>query len=193
MLLRKIQFNPKIGIPTALLACAFASSGVYSGDVDTQAKSAAPFIFNNREIADLYIADRQDRRDKTAGILTGEQVWARDAQRKALALQLHKDGLLRTKDDLESAAMIFHHGTTADDYRLAFALATAAAAKSENPTEVSWLMAVSLDRWLVSMKRPQWYGSQYETDGKTLSPVDMGAVDAAERRRLRITVPEQGK
>lgn len=183
----------KKAIPVAFSICVFASSSVYSADIDTQVKSAAPIIFNNREIADLYIADQQDRRDIKAGIFTWEQVRARDSERRALALQLHKDGLLRTKDDLESAAMIFQHGESAADFRLAFALATAAVAKSENPTEASWLMAASLDRWLVTMNRPQWYGTQYTKDASgelTFSPIEIGAVSAEERRRLKITLPE---
>lgn len=184
----------KNSVQIAFFACTFASASAYSADIDTSVQSAAPVIFNNREIADLHIADQQDRRDRAAGILTWDQVGARDSQRRALALQLHKDGLLRTKDDLESAALIFQHGDSAADYRLAFALATAAVAKSENPTEASWLMAASLDRWMLAMNRPQWYGTQYGRDASekiTLSPIEIGAVSSEERRRLRITLPEQ--
>lgn len=178
------------------LVLAFASTSAYSADADTTAKASAPFIFNNREIAELLVADKLDRFEQRAGNMTWEQVWARDKERRAAALQLHKDGLLRTKDDLESAAMIFQHGLSSSDYRLAFALATAAAAKSDNPEEASWLMAATLDRWLISMKRPQWYGTQYTRDaaGKEIvSPIELDAVEDTERVRLRIPVRSTDK
>lgn len=150
-------------------------------------------IFNNREIADIFVFDQQDRKGFRSGSITMDQMRVRDSERRKIVLELHKGSLLRTADDLESAAMIFQHGESPSDYRLAFALATLAAAKSAVPTETTWMMAATWDRLMLSVNRPQWYGTQFRRDAsgkEVFQPIDVDAVDMAERRRLRIHLPE---
>lgn len=190
----------KISILAALLICNLAAHGTPAtrGTDPTEVNGVAVEkpILNNREIADIFITDQQDRKSFRAGNITLEEMRLKDSKRRKIALELHKGGLLKTADDLESAAMIFQHGETASDYRLAFSLATLAAAKSEVPTETTWMMAATWDRLMLSLNRPQWYGTQFKKDasGKdVLQPIDVSAVDMAERLRLRIYLPERLK
>lgn len=181
----------------SLLICGIQAIGApVTGAVECDATKrdvAEQSVFNNREIADLYIADQQDRQGLRAGRITLDQMRYQDLERRRMVLGLHKRGMLKTADDLESAAMIFQHGDSAADFRLAFALATLAAAKSADPTETTWMMAATWDRLMLSLDRPQWYGTQFKRDAsgkEVLEPIEVNAVNMAERQRLKIYLPE---
>ena len=77
------------------------------------------------------------------------------------------------------AAVILQGSRLAEDQLLAHVLAFHAVANGI--PESKQLAAVSYDRWLTSLARPQWYGSQVRTDGQyrtCLVEIDPAATDS---------------
>lgn len=149
---------------------------------------------NDPILAQVYVADQVDRQALHAGNLSREQMEARDRERRKLVMVLLQSGKIQTSDDYFAAAMVFQHGESPADYRMAHALSTLAARLSTAPTETTWLMAATWDRLMRSLGHPQWYGTQYSKDSKgnlVLQPIDLKAVPDTERRRLRIFLPDK--
>lgn len=86
-------------------------------------------------------------------------------------------GKIRTLDDFYRAAWFFHHGSDSRSYALAVALAAVS-----NHLGETWgknLYAVALDRFLLSVKNPQFFGTQIEMEkGKwVLAPYNKKTTD----------------
>ena len=93
------------------------------------------------------------------------EIRKQEDERHAATARLLATGGLHTGKDYEEAALIFQHGTTADDYLLAHTLALAALAKGD--ASAAWIAAATLDRYLQTIGKPQIYGTQYQVkDGK---------------------------
>lgn len=129
-----------------------------------------------------------DQADRTSGALQREPeaVIARDRQRRDAAIAKLRAGELRTAEDYFAAAMIFQH--SAQDIRLAYALATIASTLEPDNARYRWLIAAAWDRELMQRLQPQWYGTQYQSsdDGMFLFPVADGAVTDAERTAMGV-------
>lgn len=82
-----------------------------------------------------------------------------DADRREAVKSMIANNQLRTGLDYFNAAIIMQHGSTSDDYLLAHTLAVIGTSKG-NKTCL-WLSAATLDRYLISIKQPQIYGTQY--------------------------------
>lgn len=75
-------------------------------------------------------------------------------------LKMLEKGEIRTADDFYRAAWFFHHANAFRSYGLAVALAAASYHLSE-----PWgknFYAVALDRFLLSIGQPQYFGTQFE-------------------------------
>lgn len=145
-----------------------------------------PAESGNGEIAALFAADQADRTPGGAGI-DWTVVAPRDLARQARARALLQAGALRTAEDFYRAAFIFQHGTTADDYLMAHALAVAATARGH--PEAPWIAAASLDRYLQKIGQPQIYGTQYNTPNRqstTQEPYNRTLVPDALRQVLGV-------
>jgi len=99
----------------------------------------------------------------------------REARKEVLMML--KKGQIRTSDDFYRAAFLFHHGNNFRSYTLAVALA----AVSHHLGEI-WgknFYAVALDRFLLSIKQPQYFGTQFEKRyGKwRISPYNLKTTD----------------
>lgn len=148
------------------------------------ASQAAPLPDN----AELIAMNRAEQADRSAAI-DWAQVVQRDKERREQASAMLAAGTVRTARDYYNAAMLFHHGETADDYALAFALAAIARKLAPEHPAPKWLYAGAFDRYLVSRQMPQWYGTQSKThkDGRAeLDPVDPRAVNDDERVALGV-------
>jgi hypothetical protein len=134
----------------------------------------APATGDDPRLRGLYDADQADR----AGGDLVDGADERDAARRAEVLDLLAAGQARTAADAYHAAMVLQHGRGPDDYALARDLAAEAAASGE--PRARWLTAAATDRWLMSLGRPQRYGTQWvEAAGRTtLYPVDPTTTDA---------------
>ena len=125
----------------------------------------------NQELHALFMADQAERKDHPA-FDTPEywQLREHDEQRRQRTNELIAQGLLTTHDDYFHAALIFQHGTTLDEIWHAHELARRAAAMEATEatsTQMSnWLVAATLDRWLMYQGKAQKYGTQFVPDGK---------------------------
>lgn len=154
------------------------------------AATAAPV--SNAALAEIVAADQADRIAMRAG--TGpNDLMARDAQRREQVLALLRGGALRTDDDHHNAALVFQHGETADDARLAHALAITASRINPDNRGARWLAAASWDRLMMRLKRPQWYATQFvrRGDAWVLYEVDASVVSDEERLRVGARTIEQ--
>jgi hypothetical protein len=142
---------------------------------------------DNPALATLFQQDQADRQaDREGASIDWQAVTTRDAARRAQAKALLDQGAVRSAADYYHAAMVFQHGETLDDYRLANALATLAMAQASDDAHYRWLAGASWDRLLMRQLQPQWYGTQYKGDAKGmyLYPVAADAVSDAERKAM---------
>jgi hypothetical protein len=96
---------------------------------------------------------------KKLPVVSDSEMYMHDAARRAQVAKLLQDGKLKTAEDFYDAALIFQHGSTADDYLLAHVLAMDAMAKGD--TSARALAAVTLDRYLQRAGKKQIFGTQY--------------------------------
>jgi len=110
----------------------------------------------SKELAEMY---REDQADQARWAELGDdEASRRQAVRRDRALEITQAGLLEQPLDYYHAAMLFQHGSTADDYLLAHVLATVAAVEGEKSG--FFLSAAALDRFLTTRDEPQRFGSQ---------------------------------
>jgi hypothetical protein len=142
---------------------------------------------DNARLGEIFAADQAAR---DGGDVDWDVVAERDRAHRVEVLEMLRRGELRTAKDYFHAAMVFQHGATADDYRLAFGLAQLSATLDPDLAPAKWLTAASWDRILMSKKRPQWYGTQYHQPKPgarlALYEVDESAVTDEERTRLGV-------
>ncbi len=142
----------------------------------------------NAEMQGIIAADQKAR--QTAMTLTQEQ-WAviakQDAERREATRRLLAAGSLHAAQDFASAAFIFQHGDTPEDYLLAHTLALVAVAKGD--AGATWIAAATLDRYLNSIGKPQIYGTQFHNKGTkpfTQEPYNRALISNALRRQLGV-------
>jgi hypothetical protein len=120
------------------------------------------FVTDNPQMAAIAAADQADRKDSLH--TDWSKVEHADAERRLTAASLLSQGQLHTGHDFESAALVFQHGSTPDDYLLAHTLAMVAVSKGQNGAV--WISAATLDRYLQSVHQPQIFGTQLATPDK---------------------------
>ena len=115
-----------------------------------------------------------------------------DADRRAVVRKMIDAGQLHTAEDYRGAALVFQHGSKADDYLLAHSLAVIAAAKGDKVG--TWLAAATLDRYLQAKKQPQIYGTQFSfTDNTPASqePYNKTLITDELRKQLGVATLEE--
>jgi hypothetical protein len=141
----------------------------------------------NMQLYLLYQADQTDRANYRPG-----QDWGviahKDSLRQQKVARMIDNNELKVSDDYYHAAMIFHHGLDSTSYTIAMALANKAVELDSNNADALWLSAAAKDRYLWSIGKPQWYGTQnHLIKGKwTLDPIDTTAVTDADRQFHRV-------
>ena len=146
---------------------------------------AVAFAQNNAELAAMFAADQAARRGED---IDWSVVSAQDAKRRSAVMAILDAGAIQTELDYYNAAMIFQHGDSEADIRLAHSFATISAALG-NTSAANWLKAASWDRLLLRYEQPQWYGTQYVRDeaGRwVLYEVDPDAVTDEQRAELSV-------
>jgi hypothetical protein len=155
-----------------------------------QASMGAPV---EPDVGALCVADQADRDSKNPE-WNGRQVdWTkvrpRDAQRRLQMLGLLQTERLKTAADYACAGLIFQHGESAEEARLAFSMFTLAATIDPTTDNVRYLQAAAWDRLMMRLHRPQWYGTQFVRvpgGGWTLGDVDESAVTDADRAKFDV-------
>ena len=148
--------------------------------------SSLAFAQNNAELARMFAEDQAARRGPS---IDWEELGKQDEERRRAVMSLLEAGEIQTDQDFYNAAMIFQHGESADDIRLAHAFSTIASALGGSAS-AKWLVAASWDRLMVRFAQPQWYGTQYVRDDEgrwVLYEVDPNAV--TDEQRAEWTVP----
>ncbi len=132
---------------------------------------------DNGELAGLFEEDQKDR--LSAGGSAGEwaAITARDRKREAKVKELYRADKLRTGADYYHAAMVLQHAPTAEDYLLAHELCIVAVSKQD--ARGKWLAAATEDRFLMTIGRPQRFGTQYRTEGLD-GPMKLHKVDTTQ-------------
>jgi hypothetical protein len=143
----------------------------------------------NPDIVNLVAQDQWDRGDDFFGSqqappkdkIDWDKVNKRDEQRRDAVRKLLTEGTLQTGKDYRFAALIFQHSQDSAGYLLAHVLAVTAVGKGE--PKARWLAAATMDRYLMSLKQPQVFGTQFHQDSGawTMDPYDRGGFSDAIR------------
>lgn len=157
-----------------LLAASFFSS------------TAVPAHGQNPELVTIYQADQAARSDPAK--IDWERLVPEDRKRRERVLDILRAGSVKTAADYHHAAMVFQHGESLADIRLAHALSTISMSLAPDEKQYRWLTAASWDRIMTTQLQPQWYGTQFQSDekGMFLYPLEEGAVDDDERRDMQV-------
>ena len=95
---------------------------------------------------------------------------------------------LVTGKDFERAAMIFQHRFDSSDYRIAVELMEEAVERDKYISK--WLLAATTDRYLLSIGKPQIFGTQYERqNGEPWVQSDFDSLAVDDMERMRHGVP----
>jgi hypothetical protein len=153
------------------------------------ASKAPDAMTDNPRLAAMLEEDQADRSSWRQKKIDTDTILERDEKRRAEVRQMLATAQVRTAHDFYCAALIFHHGQTIDDYRLATSLAWVGMTIEPTNKDYAYMSASTWDRFMVAQGRPQWYGTKcrHETQqlGKDeLHPVDETAVTDADRARF---------
>lgn len=173
----KISIKPIIVMLSMLLNCQL----VFSAEV------IAPITYQ-RDNETLLQIQTLDRDETISTTISWDEHLRNGVKRRAETLQLLKENQFKTAYDYWRAAMIFQHGVTADDFRMAHSLAWIAFTLHPDE-ETRWLTAATWDRLLNSLGKPQWYGTQSipSQDGKFWLLVDIDEEAISDEERLKFT------
>lgn len=151
--------------------------------VGTPRGCAAPKAAN-AELLRLFREDQADRQ----GSPDWSAVNARDAARRDRVRQIVDSGGAQVSADYLYAAVVFQHGADTLDFQRSHSLALKAVELDPTNQEARWLAAASKDRELMTLGRPQRYGTQSRKEnGRSVRyPVDPTVTDA---ERLKWNVP----
>lgn len=141
----------------------------------------------NGRLKEIYDQDVADRSGDRKGLLD-----VKDRERKEEVQKLlREDGQLEAVD-FRRAALIFQHGEDPEDFKRANELSKKAIEQGDSTA--GWLYAATMDRWLISVGRPQKYGTQFRQNAKgeweLVMPIDPNVTD---EERLKYGVPPIAK
>jgi DNA polymerase III delta prime subunit len=156
--------------------------------------SASSQTSNNSALKELTQADQAAR--TSSGEKDWDKISQEDMQRRKAVLQMLKNSEVITSADYFNAALIFQHGDTLEDIRLAYSLATISYTLNNENKSAKWLSAAAWDRMMMYKDRPQWFGTQYrpdETGVTRLYKVDESVITDAERQEMNAPTLQEAK
>ena len=139
----------------------------------------------NPELRARVAADQAAR--QSSAPRNWDEINAQDAKRRERVREMLRANEIRTATDFEAAALIFQHGQSVAEFRVAHSFAVLARNLNPESKRAKWLFAATWDRMLLSMNKPQWYGTQYSVSSKgllELEEIDESAVSDADRVAL---------
>lgn len=146
---------------------------------------------NNQQLKVLYEQDISERNSidwDTASPHQISRLRQKDKARRDQVLNLIRKKKIRTAADYHHAALIFQHGDVPDDYKLAHNFAQKAVKLGDKSAK--WLYAATLDRYLISIGKPQKFGTQFKLNDKGEwelgEPIDPTVTD---EERAKFNVP----
>jgi hypothetical protein len=137
---------------------------------------------DNAELTKICDADQADRQ------LPPQKIdWAvvskRDEERLRRVKEIYTAGGIHTATDMYHAALVLQHSSMPEDFLLSHELCVASASKGGGSQSL-WLAAASEDRFLMNIKRPQRFGTQYRSSGPN-TPFKLYEIDPAVTDQLR--------
>jgi hypothetical protein len=155
----------------------------------TQAGKAQQVITDSPRLSAMLDEDQADRIDWKQKKIDTDSIAKRDEARRAEVKRMLAAAQIRTANDFYCASVIFHHGQTLDDYRLATSLAWISTTMDPANKDYAYMSASTWDRFLVKQGKPQWYGTKCRHDSERpgkdeLLPVDETAVSDLDRARF---------
>jgi tetratricopeptide (TPR) repeat protein len=131
-------------------------------------------IKDNLELIEIIRVDQNDRRAEN---IDWEVVSRNDSLREVRIYQLLDSNKVKTSLDYHNAAMIFQHGRDSVAYGMAVKLMQKSVDLDSNANK--WLLAAATDRYLLSIGKPQIYGTQYQKFGED-EPWVLGNMDTTQ-------------
>ena len=145
----------------------------------------------NQELKELCDADQSDRNNWLAGNGNWETVEPRDKARLKRIEELYEQGLVKSAEDMLHAALIFQHGDSPEHYRRAMELSKKSMEMGNEEGKILYPKAE--DRYLLSIGKPQVWGTQYRKrvggsfdDVELVEPFDREAKTDEERKEFGI-------
>jgi hypothetical protein len=113
---------------------------------------------DNARLTQFFNADQSSRHGKD---IDWKKVAAEDEIRRQEVHHLLESGEVRTASDYFHAALVYQHGQRPEDFLLAHVLAVNAISLGDR--NARWLVAATLDRYLLANSQSQIYGTQFES------------------------------
>ena len=114
-------------------------------------------VNDNQELINIYKADQNERKTDQ---INWKSLHENDSIRRIRVQELLGSGKVKTGKDFARAAMIFQHARD-DSTSYAKAVKLMEKAIEKDSTINKWLFAAATDRYLLSVGKPQIYGTQY--------------------------------
>lgn len=160
------------------------------------AQSIAAEPKSNEALMELKKQD-QAARSTSTGTIDWKKVSGEDAERRSKVAEMLRAGEVKTAVDFFNAALIYQHGGTVGDIRMAYSLANVSAMLDPHNVSAKWLTAAAWDRIMLRLNKPQWYGTQFtKTDpaGKfELYKIDESAVTDEDRVAMGVPTLAESK
>ncbi|WP_456998599.1 hypothetical protein [Lysobacter sp. A421] len=145
-------------------------------------------VQDNKRLIEIFEEDQSPRNQES---IDWKVVAEQDRARRAEVLALIKAGQINTSRDYFNAALVFQHGNSIDDYRLAMSLAQLSSTLDPQYKAAPQLVAAAWDRILMSKGVPQWYGTQFSRDAPD-APIVLYRIDESivtDQERLDMNLP----
>jgi len=141
-------------------------------------------IVDNQELSEMFKSDQTDR---TTPNIDWNIVQKNDSLREARVYELLDSNKVHTSTDYNNAALIFHHGEDSIAYGMAVKLMRKS--MELDSTRNKWFLARIIDRYLLSINKPQIYGTQYKRlEDKTLVREEMDTTKVTDAERIECGV-----
>ncbi len=153
-------------------------------------KRKKEIAIDNVELIELTDADQNERKNSE---LDPKLIYVKDSLRREKVIVLESEKKLKTSNDVYNAALIFQHGRDSTDYLKALNFIKKSI--ELDSTRNKWLFAAITDRYLLSIGKPQIYGTQYQKHGIDkpwrLGEIDTTKVSDDERIEFGVETLEQ--
>jgi len=138
---------------------------------------------DNTELIDMFKNDQADRTNH----LDWNIIQINDSLREARVYELLDSNKVRTSTDYNNAALIFHHGEDSIAYGMAVKLMKKSI--ELDSTRNKWFLALATDRYLLSINKPQIYGTHYKRlEDQTVVREEMDSTKITDAERIECNV-----
>ncbi|MBA2649729.1 MAG: hypothetical protein H0U75_09100 [Legionella sp.] len=155
-------------------------------------------IIRSKELHTMYLADQKERVGFGTDMSRKEinQLIEQDLKRRKRVGEIMGEGCISTMEDYAAAALIYQHGDVPDHYYQAFIWASKALSLGDLKQKA--LVAMTIDRYLISIGKKQLFGSQFQASSTSgwctcLLPVEQSFPDSLRMDYLEKKLSEQFK